>query len=173
MRRWVLIIGVLILAGVLFSWVNAHYKMVDMSSLEVTVAPPLSLDSVRVKRGFYSINRANDLVLFSGMVNDRFVYDGRQVGSLDTDYGENDFLITYGDRSYLQFRHFIFNSNHQHDYTFAIEQRQDSLYLTVDIEGPDAMRFTRPMNHISEAAQRSCNGSIDSAKVIYNMIELE
>ena len=172
MRRWFFIIGSLIATSSLFFWANTHLKMIDMSSLRVTVGLSLSLDSVQVSKGFYSINRTNDLELFNNDY-DRLIFHGHQVGGLDTDYGENDFLITYGDRYYFQFRHFITNSNDQHDYKLVIDRRGDSLYLSVDIDGPEAMRFTRPMDRISDAVQQRCNGPIDSTKFIYNMVELE
>lgn len=147
--------------------------MIDLSSLEVSVSDDLSVDSVQIRRGFYSINRASDAELFSDGSRDRLVFDGRQVGTLDTDYGENDFLITYGGRYYFQFRHFLTNSNYQHDYEFRLEQRADSLIVTAVIEGPEAMRFSRPMSLIASAERLRCNVPTDSSKVIYNMLELE
>lgn len=173
MRRWIVIIALAALVTMLFFWVNTGYKMIDMTSLEVRTAPALSVDSVKVQFGWFSINRSNDAELFNGSFRARTIFHGTQMAALKTDYGENDFLVTYADRYYLQFRHFIFNSNHQHDYVLAIERRNDALYLSVDIDGPDAMRFVRPMSLIRDAVQLRCNGPIDNTRVIYNMVEME
>ena len=173
MRRWFIILGALVLGIVLFFQVNQRYKILDMSSMSVSASPGLLIDSVQIRRGFYSINRSNDTELFDGTSNDRLVFDGHQVGALDTDYGENDFLITYGGKYYFQFRHFLTNSNYQHDYEFRLEQHADSIIVSAIIEGPEAMSFSRPMSLIASAGQLRCNVSTDSSKVIYNMLELE
>ncbi|MBL7944439.1 MAG: hypothetical protein JNN32_00135 [Flavobacteriales bacterium] len=173
MRRWLIALVALVVGVVLFFQVNRRYKMIDMSSLDVSVSPGLELDSVQIRRGFYSIDRTNDGELFSGAVNDRVVFDGHQVGLLRTDYGENDFLIIYGQRNYFQFRHFLTNSNHQHDYQIRLEQRADSIVVSATIDGPESMRFSRPMSAVTAAGHLKCNVPTDSSKVIYNMLELE
>ena len=173
MPRSFYIICALIILGTFFFRVNSWYKMIDMTSLDVRVGPTLSLDSVRVMRGFYSINRTNDLELFNGKQGDWLVFDGHEVGELNTDYGENDFLIMYGDRYYLEFRHFLTNSNQQHDYEFDINVRNDTLALTVAIDGPEAMHFRRAMNLKCNAEYILCNKPIDNTKVLYNMVEME
>jgi hypothetical protein len=173
MKRWVILLIVGTGALAFAFWVNTWYKMIDLSSLDVRVGDDMSVDSVKVVRGFYSIDRANDLELFQDNVGDRTVYDGRQIGPLDTDYGENDFLIVYADRYYFQFRHWIFNSNNQHDYRFQLDGGVSAPSLTVKIDGPDDMHFSRTMSRISDAGHLLCNGPIDRTKVNYNMIEFE
>lgn len=173
MKRLLIFIIACSAALALFLWVNKSYKMIDMSDLEVAAGASLSIDSVKVTRGFYSINRRDDQSLFANRPGDWVVFDGVNERSLNTDYGENDFLVTYASRYYLVFRHWIFNSNHQHDYHFLLEQTNGSLSLTVDISGPDAMKFTRPMQPINQANGLLGNGPIDPDKVIYNMVEME
>lgn len=87
-------------------------------------------------------------------------------------YGENDFLVTYDDTYYLSFRQFKSNRRHQHDYNFHFFEEGDKIILQVSIEGQDAMTFERSMLEISPADQYRCNVPIDSAGVIYNMVEL-
>jgi hypothetical protein len=82
-----------------------------------------------------------------------------QCGLLKTDYGENDFLITYDDKYYFQFRHFIFNSNNQHSYDFYTVQRQDSIYVEAYIQGEGKMQFTKTYasNYRRNASSWECS----------------
>ena len=175
MRRKFLIASVIIVTiGLIgFYFFNKRFKLVDLSSINVSAENNLSKSKVKIKRGFYSINRTSDQELFSSNNSDRTVYDGIQNGLLKTDYGENDFLITYDDKYYFQFRHFIFNNNNQHSYNFTLFKRQDTMYVRTDIKGKDKMEFARPMHQISDARFLRCNVPIDSSKVIYNMTELK
>ena len=152
---------------------NKHFKLVDLSTISVSTDNGLSKGKVKIRRGFYSINRKNDEELFSKNNSDRIIYDGMQSGLLKTDYGENDFLITYADQYYFQFRHFIFNSRNQHSYNFTLFKQQDTIFIKADIKGEDKMQFARPMQLISNAKLLRCNVPIDSNKVIYNMTELK
>jgi hypothetical protein len=156
-----------------FYFFNKHFKLIDLSTISVSTDNNLSKSKVKIKRGFYSINRVNDRELFSNRNGDRTVYDGMQSDLLKTDYGENDFLITFDDKYYFQFRHFIFNSNNQHSYDFTLFKQQDTIYVKSNIKGKDKMQFTRPMHLISDARHLRCNVPIDSSKVIYNMTELK
>ena len=173
-RKLVIVLIIIVTAGMTgFYLFNRQLKLVDLSTISVSTENDLSKGKVIIKRGFYSINRKNDQELFSKDNNHRIVYDGMQNGLLKTDYGENDFLITYDDKYYFQFRHFIFNSNNQHSYDFTIFKQQDTIYVKADIQGEDNMQFERPMHRISDAKLLRCNVPIDSSKVIYNMTELE
>ncbi len=175
MKRKFFIASIIIVTVALvgFYFFNKHFKLVDLSTVSVSTENSLSKSKVKIKRGFYSINRTNDQELFSDSNGDRTVYNGMQIGLLKTDYGENDFLITYDDKYYFQFRHFIFNSNNQHSYDFTLFKRKDTIYVKVDIKGNDKMQFTKPMHLIGDARLLRCNVPIDSSKIIYNMTELK
>ena len=173
-KKLIIATVILVTIGVIgFYFFNRNFKLVDLSTISVSTDNDLSKSNVQIKRGFYSIDRKNDQELFLNDNGDRTVYDGMQNGLLNTDYGENDFLITYDNKYYFQFRHFIFNSNNQHSYNFSLFKKKDSIYVKADIKGEDKMQFTRPMRLISNAKFLRCNVPIDSNKVIYNMTELE
>ena len=98
----------------------------------------LSIDKVEIRKGFTSINRENDLELFS--TNLKTVFNGNDKGNLETDFGENDFLVIYDDSYYYSFRHFIytdFKSSYPegHEYNFEFFRRNDSIFMAVDIKG--------------------------------------
>lgn len=175
MKKKLLIASITFLVIGLFAFYifNTHYKLVDLSTINVSTDDSLSKLKVKIKRGCYSIDRKNDSELFAKDNGSKTVYNGIQNGLLNTDYGENDYLITYDDKYYFQFRHFIFNRNHQHSYYFYFFKQKDTIYIKADIKGEDKMKFTRPMHLISEAKFLSCNVSIDSNKVMYNMTELK
>lgn len=175
MKKKLIIATVLLvtIGAIGFYLFNKHFKLVDLSTISVSTDNELSKRKVEIRRGFYSINRKNDQELFLNDNADRTVYYGMQNGLLKTDYGENDFLITYDNQYYFQFRHFIFNRNNQHSYNFSVFKKQDSIYIKADIKGKDEMQFTRPMNLISKANLLRCNVPIDSNNVIYNMTELK
>ncbi len=173
-KKLILATVILVTIGVIgLYFFNRSFKLVDLSTISVSTDNDLSKSNVQIKRGFYSIDHKNDQELFLNDNGDRTVYNGMQNGLLNTDYGENDFLITYDNKYYFQFRHFIFNSNNQHSYNFSLFKKKDSIYVKADIKGEDKMQFTRPMCLISNAKFLRCNVPIDSNKVIYNMTELE
>ena len=175
MRRKLLIgSAIIVIAGLIAFYIfNRYFKLLDLSPLYVSTDGNLSHNKVRIKRGFYSINRESDQELFSKDNADWTVYNNIQVGLLKTDYGENDFLITYDDKYYFQYRNFILNSNDQYSYHFFLFKQQDTLYVKADIRGKKVVQFTRPMHLVSEAKLFRCNVPIDSSRVIYNVIELE
>jgi len=174
MRNKILVVvAIIVTVGLVGLYlVNKLFKIVDLSTISISTGDNLEKDKVKVKRGVYTINRKNDEELFTNYKG-RIVYDGHQVGLLKTDYGENDFLITYDDKYYFQFRHFIFNGTYQHTYNFKLTQQADTLFIQADIVGEDKMRFKKPMHLIKDAKFLRCNAPIDSGKVLYNMIELK
>ena len=149
---------------IIFYRFNRHFKLIDLSVVHVTTSGQLSTAKVRIQRGIYSIERKNDQELFANGQHNRTVYNGFQTGLLKTDYGENDFLITYDDKYYFQFRHFIFNGRDQHSYNFYLYQQHDIIYVQANINGPDTMKFIKPMHLISDAKYLRCNVPIDSTE---------
>lgn len=173
-RKRRLITVILLIAGICgFYFFNKRYKLVDLSSISVSAEGDLSRSKVKIKKSFYSTDRESDQELFSKEKGVRTVYSGRQVKLLNTGYGENDFLVIYDDEYYFQFRHFIFNRNHCHAYHFNLFQRNDTIFLSADIKGPDQMNFERPMHLISDARLLRRNAPIDSNKATDNMSELK
>lgn len=173
-KKFLIAAAIIVTVGLIGLYIfNRHFKLVDLSTISVSTDDHLSKSKVKIKRGIYTINRKNDQELFAKENGDWTVYNGMQNGLLKTDYGENDFLITYDEKYYFQFRHFIFNSNHQHSYDFTLFKQQDTIYVKADIKGEDKMQFARPMHLISDAGLLRCNVPIDSNKVIYDMTELK
>jgi len=53
---------------------------------------------------------------FSKNMNYRLIFDGKTENKIPNNYGENDFIIRYGNQYYFPFRHFKTNRMHQHNY---------------------------------------------------------
>ena len=133
-------------------------------------------DKVEIRNGLTSINRENDLDLFSR--NLKTIFIGSDKENLETNFGENDFLIIYDDAYYYSFRHFIFTdfiSSYPkgHDYKFEFFKQNDSIFMSVKIAGEHPMEFTRPLINKDHAEKYRCNTPVEKAGGIFNMIELK
>ena len=176
-RNKIIIFGLLLLiAGGLGLWkFNKDFLLLwNSNSIKVTTDTPLTQDKVKIEFGISvnTINRATDTDLFQKREKYTVLYDGEVKENMFNDYGENDFLITYDNKYYFSFRQFKFNRRHQHDYNFHFYKKDNKIFICADLKGQDAMKFERPMLDISLADKHRCNVPVDSAGVIYNMIEL-
>lgn len=140
--------------------------------VNVTAEKPLIIDKVKIINGNYTINRENDLILFDDS-DGQIIFDQRIRSKIPNQYGENDFLVTYDNKYYYQFRQFKTNNWHQHDYNFHFKQMQNQIKLKIEIHGPDGMKFEKTMNQIVNAKNLKTNVPKDRAGGIYNMKELE
>lgn len=147
------------------------YGLVFNNSLSVHAGSGVSKSKIKIRQGFFSINRKNDEELFKEP--SKTIFNGFEIGFLVTDYGENDFLVTYDDVYYFEFRHFITNRNDRHIYNFDLYKNNDTVFCKVNIYGVNGMQFTRPMQRISDAKDLCCNTLIDTTKNIYNMLEMK
>jgi hypothetical protein len=138
----------------------------------VYVVNPLSADKVKIEFGFNSINRSTDRELFMKRNKYAVIFDGKEKNNLITDYGENDFLITYNNRYYYSFRHFIFNSHDAHYYHFHFFQKNEKILMEVDVVGPSPMRFTESLIDTSLMSKYRCNVPVKSAGYLHNGIKL-
>ena len=131
----------------------------------------LSIASEKVKIEFgisvNTINRYNDLDLFSNREKYTVIYDGGPKNKIINEYGENDFLLTYDNRYYYSFRHFKLNRRHQHDYHFDLYQIGNEIFVTVNVFGENPMEFDRQLINMDMAEQFRCNRPINE------LIELE
>lgn len=120
-------------------------------SVNVIADESISIEKIKIEYGLsaMSINRKSDADLFGH--NYRVLFDGGKTGNLRTDYGENDFLLTYDNTYYYQFRHFITNSHTFHNYTFHFTQLHDWPCVEVTIKGRNEMYFYRPLLKIADA----------------------
>jgi hypothetical protein len=176
-KRTLIISGlvILILGGLGLWKINKDYYAIwDNNSIRVTADEPLTPDKVKIEFGISvnTINRSTDEDLFNRREKYTVLFDGKIKDNMINDYGENDFLITYDNKYYFSFRQFKLNRSHQHDYNFHFFQKDNKVFIRADIKGQDAMKFERPMLDISLAEKYRCNVPVDSAGVIYNMIEL-
>ena len=176
-RNKIIIFGLLLLvAGGLGLWkFDKDFLLLwNSNSIKVTTDNPLTPDKVKIEFGISvnTISRSTDTDLFKRREKYTVLYDGDSKDEMINDYGENDFLITYDNKYYFSFRQFKFNRRHQHDYNFHFFPKDNKVFIRADIKGQDAMKFERPMLDISLADKYRCNVPVDSAGVIYNMIEL-
>ena len=152
MKKKILILFIILLVGLsCFYRINKHFKIIDLSSISVSTDDKLQKDKIKIQRGYFNGSRENDKELFTEDARKWTVFNGYRCGLLHTDYGENDFLITYDNKYYLAFRHFITYSRYQHSYNFKFSKQEDTIYVHADILGGDEYKFTRPMQLISDA----------------------
>ena len=147
----------------------------NSNEINIRTQKPLTNKKVKIEFGISvnTINRHNDLDLFSNRNKYSVIYNGEKENQIINDYGENDFLITYDNKYYLSFRQFKFNRSHQHIYNFEFFEKTNDIYIKVNIEGQDKMKFERKMLLIKDAEKYICNTPIDSIGEVYNMIELK
>jgi hypothetical protein len=152
MKRKLLLLFIILIAGLYISFrINRHFKIIDLSTVNVTMHDKLDKGKVKIERGHFNGSRQSDVELFAGDAGKWTVFDGHRCGLLHTDYGENDFLITYENKYYLSFRHIITYSRHQHSYNFDFFRRGDSIFVHAQIQGGDEEKFVRPMQLIADA----------------------
>jgi hypothetical protein len=159
-----------LLGGYLFYRLNPKYGWILVNRLTVVAPKPLLREKVRISKGLYSIGRKNDKKLFRSPAT--LIFDGKSCYDTAYEYGENDFLITYDEEYYYQFRQFKFSNRPKHHYHFTLSPSTEGMLLRVNIEGEDAMQFERLMNRISDAEKLRCNVPKEKAGVMYNMKEL-
>ena len=170
-RTMFIVLSLLTLLGLYL--LNKNLQIIAWNSLQVKVLDDLKIDRVLIKRGSYSIDRNCDLELFEQTEGDTIFFNGGSKKKLETEYGENEFLITYDKIYYFQFQHFIFNNGYKHSYNFLFYKQSDSIYLKANIIGNDEMSFVRPMHLIKDAKFLRCNVPIDTTNYLYNGVELE
>jgi hypothetical protein len=156
------LLTLLILSGYgLYIFNRDIYVLWNTNSINVITEASLSKEKVKIEYGYNSINRKNDKEMFINRDRKTILYDGKTADKLVNEYGENDFLITYDDKYYFDFRQFKFNRRHQHDYNFYFYQKSNTLFVKVDIQGEDDMKFESPMLEIANAEKYLCNVPIE------------
>ena len=116
MKKRILIFSgllILFLSGLSFFYltqVNPDFlRLNNGNTVTVSTDNNFSIDKVKIEFGISinTINRQNDLDLFTNKSKYTTIYNGSSSRKIKTDFGENDFLITYDDKYYLSFRQFI------------------------------------------------------------------
>jgi hypothetical protein len=169
LKNRILIVVCFVLVTVFaFFQINKIIKIIELTSINVKTETPLNIETVKVYQGYYSINRKSDAEMFNDTSN-QVVFDGKGNGKIKTEYGENDFLVTYDNKYYFQFRQFCTNSNDYYKYDLKVFKKANKLCLKAVID--KEIKFERPMNLMSDAKKLRCNKIIDEEKGYYNGIE--
>ena len=98
------------------------------NKIRVTVDNSLSVDKVKIEKGFYSINSGSDQNLVKTGL-DKVVFFQKPNDGFETICGENDFYIIYDNEYYAIVRHFIPNDFKDgipkpHTYNFNLYKTQ-------------------------------------------------
>lgn len=168
-KKMVLLFCILAISVFLLFKFNERIKIVELSSINIETENQLDIKKVIVYQGYYTINRKNDAEMFANKSHE-VVFNGNGTGKIKTEYGENDFLVTYDNKYYFQFRQICTNDNDYYKYNLKILKKANKIYLKADIDG--GMKFERQMNLISDAGKLRCNKIIDDKKGHYNGLEL-
>jgi hypothetical protein len=137
------------------------------NKIKVTVDNSLSVDKVKIEKGFYSINEGSDQNLVKiGL--DKVVFFQKPNDGFETICGENDFYVIYDNEYYAIVRHFIPNDFYDgipkpHTYNFNLYKQADTIKLTVDIVGQDGEKFERKLAHVSNANENLWGRPIQSS----------
>ncbi|MFK7748322.1 MAG: hypothetical protein AB8B65_08030 [Kordia sp.] len=148
MKR-IISIGVIlaVCAYILFFIQTEIVVLWNLNSITIQTETPLQKEKVtveyRMNFGFYEDGSKN-----SKKINELLIFDGTTTKTIPNNYGENDFVISYGNEYYVRFSHFKTNWRHQHDYIFYLYKKEDELYVKVTIEGVDDMSFEMKMKLI-------------------------
>ena len=127
------------------------------NKIRVTVDNSLSVDKIKIEKGFYSINEASDQKLVKiGL--DKVVFFQKPNDGFETICGENDFYVIYDNEYYAIIRHFIPNDFYDgipkpHIYNFNLYKDADKIKMTVDIVGQDGEKFTEQLAHVADAKE--------------------
>ena len=127
----------------------------EVNKIRVTVDNSLSVDKVKIEKGFYSINSGSDQNLVKiGL--DKVIFFEKPNDGFETICGENDFYVIYDNEYYAIVRHFIPNDFHDgipkpHTYYFNLFKQADKIKMKVDIVGQDGEKFERQLEHVSNA----------------------
>ncbi len=148
-----------------------YIGIINGNKYEVNVKKPLDKADFKIYQGFFTINRDNDFELFENNSKTLF-YDGRKRRKIITDHGENDFLITYKDSLYYQFRYFKTNCRMIDRLNFSFYQQNDTMFIDMKINGTNRMEFIKSFNEIRKSSELRTNITVDSAGTIYNGLEL-
>lgn len=142
-------ITILLGIGFWIAWVYVKpYLGYNTNQLKVTVDQSLDVNQLSIFKGFYSINRTSDRVLFKR--KSTLIFKGKNLKPLANDYGENDFLLVYADSCYFQFRHFKTNNKQRDTYRFKIFLKDNKIFLNTQIDGTDPMEFESSFKLIRE-----------------------
>ena len=182
-KKILIIVGLILLTIIVVGlwWFSNEglIRVINGNKVRVTNDKILSTDKVKIEYGvcINSINRDNDLELFDSSKKYTTLYDGGNKNRPQTEFGENDFLLVYDNSYYLSFRQFIktdFKSDFptNHNYSFHFFEKDNRPFVRVKIEGEEKMDFERPLIEKRLAAKYRCNVPVDSAGVMFNMIEL-
>jgi len=170
--RLLKIILILIVIGLGAGFLYLRYiGIINGNRYEVNVKKPLDKADFKIYQGFFTINRANDFELFENN-SKTLIYDGGKLKKIVTDHGENDFLVTYKDSLYYQFRYFKTNCRMIDRLSFGFYQQNNSLFIDMKINGTNKMEFIRSFNEIRKSSELRTNIPIDSSGTIYNGLEL-
>lgn len=111
----------------------------NSNTITVQVEKPLSIELLTIKKGFI----ARDKKTIHAKKRITIMKKGKLNSTIKTDYGENDFLITYADSVQLAFRHFKTNNRMNDVYDFRIFKKKNKLFLVAKNDGIDPLNFVK------------------------------
>jgi hypothetical protein len=145
--------------GILLVGLFVAYKLVvslSKNEIIVTVDNNLDIDKVKIEFGFYSINSGNDFNLTKNGL-EKVVYE-KTPRPFETICGENDFYLTYDNKYYTIFRHFIPNDFYDgipkpHKYCFDLKKKNENICVKLKIIGQDGEELNRKLLKIENSKE--------------------
>lgn len=175
MKKFIFIsvtICLLIVGGMVYMLNKTSSAAEALDVLQVEAVSPLTTKEIKIEYGFNTLSRKSDVELFKNRDRYTVLFDGVMKDTLKSQYGENDFLVTYDSTYYLSFRQVKSWGKSAHDYNFVIHLHDSIPTLKVHIQGEDSMAFDMPMIPIAEASNYVVNTPIDSTGAIYKFRKL-
>jgi hypothetical protein len=139
-KMGIVLIGVFIA----FFTLKSYFGFND-NSLSVRVDSNLNLSKVKIYKGFFpfdtlKVDKVKEL--------HQLIFNGKQLEKIQSDYGENDFIILYNDRYYCKVRHNKTNNRQADTYSFKLFKNKDDLKLVLDITGTDRQKSVKSLLRI-------------------------
>lgn len=153
-NKIILVTALLFTCCYLSLWqINRHYYLFRNSNkLNVSTAGIAENDKIRIQ--FFTAKFNCDSATVGNLLNrddDEVVtvYNGEETcRKIPNKYGENFFLVSYDNRFFYCFKHVKLNGHFQHQYSIHVGAANGIMYLSVDIHGPNDLRFSVPMKRI-------------------------
>lgn len=89
-------------------------------------------------------------VPFSTLEQATCIYKNGIINNIPNEYGENDWIIIFKNKSRCKFRHFKTNRNDKHSYYFTFYSDSSIIYCDVSIRGKNTMKQTVQLIDINQ-----------------------
>jgi len=131
----------------------------NKNTIKVETEDEIEISKIVIEHGISAttINRNTDQFIFDNKEGYSTIFSNSKSKKIINEYGENDFLITYNDSLYFEFRQFKTNWHNQHSYTFNFIKENESYFVEIKIKGENDLNLKSQMHPINQAYKYNDN----------------